>query len=156
MPCENARFEAKQTVPCENARFNGGRESEEGEGEGAAAHAVPRRNLLPQIEGAAHSQEPLARRLHRAEIWRQTHRRRPRDRSRYRKPHQEASRSRQEGRRRRDRSPHGSRTPATVPGHPSLQPPHGMKTKCNFTFSVFQFSVVRKINSTVKSQFFSQ
>jgi len=37
------------------ARFNGGRESEEGEGEGAAAHAVPGSNLLPQVQGPAHS-----------------------------------------------------------------------------------------------------
>jgi len=55
------------------ASFNGGWESEEGEGEGAAAHAVPRRNLLPQIEGTAHSQESFARRLHCAEIRRKTH-----------------------------------------------------------------------------------
>jgi len=53
--------------------FNGGRESEEGEGGAAAAHAVPRRNLLPQIEGAAHPQKSFARRLHRAEIRLKTH-----------------------------------------------------------------------------------
>jgi len=53
-------FEPKQC----SVRFNGGRESEEGKDEGTTSHAVSGRNLLPQIEGPAHSQESFACRLH--------------------------------------------------------------------------------------------
>jgi len=81
------------------ACFNGGRENEEGEDEGAATHAIPGRNLLPQVQGPAHSQESFACRLYRAKIRCQTHRRRSRDRSRHWKPYKEASRSCQEGHR---------------------------------------------------------
>jgi len=55
------------------ARLSGGRESEEGEGERTTTHVVPRRNLFPQVQGPAHSQESFAHRLHRAEIQHQTH-----------------------------------------------------------------------------------
>jgi len=62
-------------------------------------YAILRRNLLSQVQRPTHSLESFARRLNRAEIRHQTHRRRSRDRSWHWKPYKKAFRSCQEGHR---------------------------------------------------------